>query len=150
MLLARRASKHKILYCPLIFSFAHLHKSGSQKTLSHSPAATESFNRWTDFYDFRCSHQRNVNKWNSHRFAYEERVYICCVLCLCLYRRLSLSYLGAKCVRLHLMKRKREYLFCYFTMVILTREQGKASPVIISYRILDRTSSYSYCFRSNF
>ena len=41
---------------------------------------------------------------------------------------LGLSYLGVKFIKLQLLKGKCEYLFRYFKLAVVMREQAKAAP----------------------
>ena len=40
-------------------------------------------------------------------------------------------------------------IFLNFKMVVVIRERAKATHMMITYRVLDRTLNNSFCFRSN-
>ena len=59
--------------------------------------------------------------------ALMTKEYICVPFCTYICNKCLATVTGKLCVRLHFIKRTRKYLFCYFKMTVVIREQAKST-----------------------
>ena len=92
-----------------------------------------------------------TDKWTWNLKRHLMREYITDLFCTYVCTEDLVSYLGVSylCVRLYVIKYTSEYFFCYFKMIVVMRQQEKATHVMVGDQRLHRTSNNSCCFRSS-